>query len=62
MTAPLDDELLKKIATGSGRTYPHEGKAMAEELIKRRAVEAAAKLGSTQPIPYPWLGGGPIHP
>lgn len=36
----LTDELLKHIADGSGRTYPHEGKAMAEELIKRRAAEA----------------------
>jgi hypothetical protein len=47
MSAPLDDELLKKIANGSGRTYPHEGKAMAEELIKRRAAE---KLEKTQPF------------
>jgi hypothetical protein len=58
----LDDALLKKIAEGSGRCYPHEGKAMAEELIARRAAEA--KLTATQPIPHPGLpwplnGGAP---
>jgi hypothetical protein len=51
MTA-LSDDLLKRIATGSGRVYPHEGKAMARELIERRSQE---RLEKTQPIPnIPW--------
>jgi hypothetical protein len=54
----LDDELLKKIATGSGRTYPHEGKAMAEELIRRRAAEKAAAT----PPPTPTGYGGMPYP
>ena len=47
----LEDDLLAKIANGSGRTYPHEGKAMALELMERRAKEKLdAKLTATQPI------------
>jgi hypothetical protein len=67
----LDDALLDKIANGNGRCYPHEGKAMAQELIEFRkaAAEAAkaattAKLTATQPIPnpglpFPWGGAKP---
>lgn len=35
----LPDELLKRIAEGSGHTYWHEGKSMAAELIRRRTKE-----------------------
>jgi hypothetical protein len=45
----LDDPLLKKLATGSGRNYPHEGRAMAREILelRRKVAEAeAAKKAS----------------
>ena len=32
----LPDDLLEKLATGSGRVYPYEGRAMAAELIDLR--------------------------
>lgn len=40
----LTDELLKQISM-SGRSYPHEGRAMALEIMewRKRAKEAAAK-------------------
>ncbi len=54
----LSDELLKRIAGGSGRCYSHEGKSMATELLARRkaAVEAAqAAQAATNPAPlYPY--------
>jgi hypothetical protein len=57
----LSDELLKKLATGSGRVYPFEGRAMAAELIEFRRARAdadAAKAAQTFPHP-PGLGGIP---
>lgn len=47
----LDRALIEKLANGSGRCYPHEGKYMAQEILRRR--EAEEKLTKTQPI------GGP---
>ena len=51
----LSDELLKKIAEGSGRCYPHEGKAMAQEIIEHRTrlKEAAAAAASLSGINGP---------
>jgi hypothetical protein len=72
MKTRLSDELLKQIATTSGRVYAYEGKAMAEELIERRANEAedakkaqqSSSIGQASSIPWPYgpgpLGGG--HP
>lgn len=48
MADRVSDEVLKQIAEGSGRTYPHEGKAMARELIERRAAKPEPPL-VTQP-------------
>jgi len=50
----LTDDLLKHLAEGSGRCYPHEGKAMAQELIRRRAA-----ANTPQPASNPY-GGIPI--
>jgi hypothetical protein len=54
----LDDELIKKLATGSGRCYPYEGKAMAAEILEWRtkAAEAAKAAGNN---PHPIYGGMP---
>lgn len=55
MTA-LSDDLLKRIAEGSGHVYAHEGKAMARELIERRAREREATssgIGTAAPN-IPW--------
>jgi hypothetical protein len=46
----LDKELLAKIANGSGRCYPHEGKYMAQEILEWRK-KAEEDLLKTQPIP-----------
>jgi hypothetical protein len=48
--ADLTDELLKIIVEGSGRAYSHEAKAMAKEIIRRRAEAKDAVLSATQPI------------
>lgn len=59
----LSDELLKQIAEGSGRCYPHEGKAMALELVERRKRDAVLSLAppmSPPPqMPRNWQGGTP---
>ena len=55
----LPDELLKRIAEGSGHTYWHEGKSMAAELIRRRTKEredgakAAQPQGTVFGMPWP---------
>jgi hypothetical protein len=56
---PVPDEVLKQISEGSGRTYPHEGKAMALELIEFRKQRAAQGNPAAQapPTPFnPWNG------
>lgn len=40
----LSTDLLKQLATGTGRCYNHEGKAMAAEILRWR--EAAAKAAA----------------
>lgn len=57
----LDDALLKHLADGTGRCYPHEGKAMAQELVERRKAEVIT-LTKTQPIPFTPTGWGTIPP
>lgn len=53
----LSDELLKTISTGTGRCYAYEGRAMASELIERRAREASAAKAAPSfgaaALPYP---------
>ncbi len=63
----LDDETLAQIAKSSGRCYPHEGKAMAEELIAFRkaaadAVKAAAAAAASSPSTPPPPGVPLSHP
>lgn len=67
LTYKLSDDVLKQIASGSGRCYPYEGRALAAEVIewRRRSVDAAkiATLAMSQqsqhgglyppPVPYP---------
>src|SRR5271155_1733359 len=44
VTDTISDEVLKQIAEGTGRTYPHEGKQVARELIEFRKLRNDAKL------------------
>lgn len=48
----VSDEVLKQITQGTGRCYPHEGKAMARELQEFRAARDAA----VAPVPNPQHG------
>lgn len=59
----LSDELIAKIADGSGRCYSHEGKAMAAEIRewRRRAAEAAKAAALTPAGPPPTTGSAPIN-
>lgn len=65
----LSDELIACIAKGSGRCYPHEGKAMAAEILEWRkkatdALKAAAAAGAAAPTPAGGIGTLPwgLHP
>ena len=56
----LTDELLKCIEAGTGRCYPHEGKAMATELLaaRQRIAELTAPPKAAGNIPgFPWVPG-----
>lgn len=56
----VSDEVLKQVAAGSGRCYPHEGKAMARELLEFRAARNASTPASNpNQVPSPWWGGIP---
>jgi uncharacterized protein YciI len=59
----LSDDVIKQIAAGSGRCYAHEGKKMAQEILERRAAEAAARTAASAPLTIapPWgtLGNTP---
>lgn len=50
----ISDEVLKQIAEGTGRTYPHEGKQMARELIERRAAKPEPAPSPPLDANYPW--------
>lgn len=56
MSDKISDDTLKQIAEGSGRTYPHEGKAMAKELIEFRAHRAAVGQAAIPTPVNPWNG------
>lgn len=64
MADKLSDELLKRIAGGSGRCYGYEGRAMAAELLEWRAkaaaaAQAASATGSASSAHPLWgIGGG----
>jgi hypothetical protein len=54
MSDPISEDALNQIADGSGRCYPHEGKAMAIELREfRRERAAVGSIGAPSPIPSP---------
>lgn len=49
LTERLSDETLKQIAESNGRCYPHEGRSMAQELIKLRQAQAPQKSAPSGP-------------
>jgi hypothetical protein len=56
----IAQDLLEKIATGSGRAYPHEAKQMALELLEfRKARDDAAKTSAPQTYGYGLYGPHP---
>lgn len=54
---PLPDRVLRSIAEGTGRAYPHEGRSMATEILmwRERAKDAAA---APKAPAAPVYGGG----
>jgi hypothetical protein len=53
----LSDDIIKDIAGGlTDRCYLYEGKAMAQEILRRRNAEKAAATAPTNPpgLPYPF--------